>query len=79
MYPSSQGSAALAGTPISQKLSLARGTNGQPGSGMYSLDSKNASAPPRVEQLLAQFREDGTAKKVWEYAMAHGFQADYGG
>jgi NAD(P)-dependent dehydrogenase (short-subunit alcohol dehydrogenase family) len=70
MYPSSQGGAALAGIPISQNLSLARGTNGQPGSGMYSLDNKSASAPPRVEQLLAQFREDGTAKKVWEYAMA---------
>lgn len=70
MYPSSQGDTALAGVPIGHKLSLARGINGQPGSGIYSLDNKGGSAPPRVEELLSQFREDGTAKRVWEYAMA---------
>ena len=70
MYPPREGGAAVAEVPIHGKLAVARGSDGQTGSGMYSVDNKGESASPKVEQLLAKFREDGTAEKVWDYVAA---------
>ncbi|KAK4095839.1 hypothetical protein N658DRAFT_502253 [Parathielavia hyrcaniae] len=50
------------GVPLPKDMAVARGTHG---SGVYSIDNHAESAPPRVEQLFAKLREDGTAKKVW--------------
>jgi hypothetical protein len=33
---------------------------------VYSIDQFNESAGPKVEELLANFRKDGTAEKVWK-------------
>lgn len=33
------------------------------------MDNKGESAPPKVEKLLAGFRNDGTAEKVLEYVL----------
>ncbi|KAK4125389.1 hypothetical protein N657DRAFT_613243 [Parathielavia appendiculata] len=60
-----RGEGAGAGVPLPQDVAVARGTDGKAGSGVYSIDNHAESAPPKVEQLLAQLREDGTAKKVW--------------
>lgn len=69
-YAPSQGGAAVEGVAIDKTLTVARGSDGQTGSGMYTVDNKGESAPPKVEKVLAKFREDGTAEKVWEYVAA---------
>ena len=68
-YPPSQGGDAV-GVPLDAGVAVARGSDGKTGSGMYSVDNKGESSPPKVEKVLATFREDGTAKKVWDYVAA---------
>lgn len=55
-----------AGVPLVEGLALARGTDGQVGSGVYSINENGKSASPKVEKLLAQFRSQGTVERVWE-------------
>ncbi|PCG98873.1 Short-chain dehydrogenase/reductase SDR [Penicillium occitanis (nom. inval.)] len=70
--PGKQGGEAYAGVPLQGNLTTARGTDGKPGSGVYSISNKCEVASPKVEELLATFRKDGTAEKVWDY-----FSADF--
>ncbi|KAI8630267.1 putative short-chain dehydrogenases/reductase [Xylariaceae sp. FL1651] len=66
--PAAARGSSFAGVPLDGlAFTVMRGTAGQAGSGVYSLSQKNEPAPPKVEQLLRQFREDGTASKVWDY------------
>lgn len=58
--------AAHAGISFNGRPEAARGTDGKLGSGVYSVDNKGESASPRVEEILATHRKDGTAVKVWE-------------
>ncbi|KAK5675598.1 hypothetical protein LTS10_011698 [Elasticomyces elasticus] len=60
-----------AGFPLTDGLALARGTDGQHGSGVYSIDAYGESAKPKVEALLAGMRQDGMAKKVQDMIEAH--------
>ncbi|KAI1423752.1 putative short-chain dehydrogenases/reductase [Xylaria sp. FL1777] len=53
---------ALEGMP----LETCRGTDGRIGSGVYSLSPKDDPASAKVEELLRQFRGDGTAQRVWD-------------
>ncbi|KAK7743372.1 hypothetical protein SLS62_010646 [Diatrype stigma] len=75
MYPPGYGdgattTAAAGGVALDRALvSTARGSNGQTGSGVYSVAQNLESASSRVEQLLAGFRKDGTAEKVWDFIM----------
>lgn len=55
-----------AGVPLVDSLVLARGTDGQVGGGVYSIDHNGESASPKVERLLAQMRTQGTVERVWE-------------
>ena len=57
---------ATAGVPLSEGLPLASGTDGQDGSGVYSIDANGESAKPKVERLLAQLRSQGMVERVWE-------------
>jgi hypothetical protein len=57
---------ATAGVPLVYGLALARGTDGQIGSGVYSIDANGESAMPKVERLLAQLRSQGMIERVWE-------------
>lgn len=66
MFPPGQGGTAMAGVALDGKLAIVGGSNGQVGSGVYTVDNNGESAPPKAKQVLAQFREDGTAKKVWD-------------
>ncbi|KAI0382114.1 putative short-chain dehydrogenases/reductase [Hypomontagnella monticulosa] len=68
-YVSRENTADTAGVALNGTLSVARGTDGETGSGMYSLDMRGESASRNVEKLLARFREDGTAEKVWDHIM----------
>lgn len=45
---------------------VARGTDGRIGSGVYSVNEVGESSGPKVEELLAEFRKDGVADKVWK-------------
>jgi hypothetical protein len=66
MYPPEKTSA-LDGVPVEKGMAIARGSNGRAGSGIYSVDNKNNSSPPKVELVLASHRDNGTAKKVWDF------------
>lgn len=55
-----------AGVPLVDGLALARGTDGQIGSGVYSIDANGESARPKVERLLAELRSQGMVERVWE-------------
>ncbi|KAI9846295.1 MAG: hypothetical protein M1838_001325 [Thelocarpon superellum] len=57
---------AAAGVALEDGVAVARGTNGQVGSGVYSTDAMGESADEKVVQLLAGLRTDGLVEKVWD-------------
>ncbi|KAK9320599.1 retinol dehydrogenase 14 [Lipomyces orientalis] len=59
------GESAAAGVPGPKGVTVARGTNGKSGSGVYSITNDGETAPHKVEQLLDKLRKDSTAHKVW--------------
>jgi hypothetical protein len=69
MYPPGKDTVGVVGVPVVEDLAVARGSNGKVGSGMYSVNHKGESAPPKIETLLAKFRQDGTAEKVLEHVV----------
>ncbi|KAK6380099.1 hypothetical protein LTS17_005287 [Exophiala oligosperma] len=69
-YPPAEGNEGADGVMLGQDTPTARGLDGHAGSGVYSLTSKGDSAAPKVENILRQFEENGTAAKVWEYVAA---------
>lgn len=70
VYARKTGGTEVLGVPLVGNLEVARGTDGHLGSGVYSVDNRKSEvASPKVEQVLAQYRGDGTAQKVWDYVM----------
>ncbi|KAL8759482.1 MAG: hypothetical protein Q9184_003607 [Pyrenodesmia sp. 2 TL-2023] len=67
LYPSKD--AAANGVPLMGDLAVTRGTNGQSGSGVYSVDADGTSAGAKVEALLAKFRDDGLVERVWKHTV----------
>lgn len=65
MFPPRE-SKAIDGVPLKDTATAARGSNGTNGSGTYTLDNKCVSSPSRAEEILRAFRDNGTAKLVWE-------------
>ena len=57
--------ATASGVPLADGVQVARGTNGEVGSGVYSIDQKCDSAGPSVEKLLAELRREGVGEKLW--------------
>ncbi|TKA81526.1 hypothetical protein B0A55_02982 [Friedmanniomyces simplex] len=53
-----------AGVPLADGLALARSSDGQSGSGVYSIDAYGASAKPKVERLLAKLRGEDMVQRV---------------
>ncbi|KAI4224132.1 MAG: hypothetical protein L6R36_004888 [Xanthoria steineri] len=66
-YPSK--TAEACGVPLIAGLAAACGTNGQSGSGVYSVDMDGTSAGAKVEALLAKFRDGGLVEMVWKHTM----------
>ena len=64
-YPARTGGDATSGVPLAGGVAVARGTDGTSGSGVYSIDWDGESAGPKVEELLAKFRQEGLVEKVW--------------
>lgn len=53
----------------SDRLSLARGSTREIGSGVYSVGPKSEILPDKALLVLKEFREDGTTERVWRYLM----------
>lgn len=64
MYPSKGGDG---GVGLDEGLSVARGTDGRMGSGMYSIDGVGESASEAAIKVLQKHRGDGLVDKVWEH------------
>ncbi|KAL1859645.1 hypothetical protein Daus18300_009510 [Diaporthe australafricana] len=56
-----------AGVALPDGATVAQGVDGSVGGGVYSVDTYGASADTKVEELLASYRQDGTAEKLWKY------------
>lgn len=52
---------------MSGEVAVARGTNGEIGSGVYSVDLEGESSGPKVQDLLARFREEGLVERFWKH------------
>ncbi|CAI7565277.1 unnamed protein product [Penicillium crustosum] len=55
--------------PLSEGVEVASGTDGNVGSGVYSIHWKGEHAGPKVVKLLAGLREQGMAQKVWTHTV----------
>jgi hypothetical protein len=49
------------------ETAAAVGSNGQIGSGVYSVDETGESADARVQTLLEELRQNGVKEKVWQH------------
>jgi hypothetical protein len=67
-FPPATGDAA--GSPLPDGISIARGTDGKPGSGSYSIDVNCEVSSSKVEQHLAKVRADGAEEKLWSHMLA---------
>ncbi|KAI1266447.1 putative short-chain dehydrogenases/reductase [Xylariaceae sp. FL1019] len=71
MFAPVEGGKEHAGVPLNSTIGPgAQGTNGQLGSGIYSIGMKNEATTLKTVETLRQFHQDGTADKVWEYFMS---------
>ena len=69
-YPARSNSASsAAGVPLlDDSVTVALGTNGSPGSGVYSVDLNGESSGPKVQELLGRFRKEGVGETFWEHS-----------
>lgn len=58
------------GIELVEGLSVAKGVDGKPGSGVYSLDYDGAEAGQSIMNLLEGYRKEGMVERVWEHAQA---------
>lgn len=54
------------GVPV-EDVEVAKGSDGEVGSGVYSVGWDGESASPKVWKLLAQYREEGMVDRVWAH------------
>ncbi|KAJ8096603.1 hypothetical protein POJ06DRAFT_297616 [Lipomyces tetrasporus] len=69
-YPSKKSEDMLNGVPLVDGIGTARGTDGQTGSGVYTVDSTGESGNRKVQKLLAGLREKGIKEKVWQHTQS---------
>jgi hypothetical protein len=61
------GDAEGAAVPVDGGMDVAVGTDGQKGSGVYSVDELGESASGQVVTRLAKYRDEGVLDKIWEH------------
>lgn len=67
-YPAaSGGSDGGSGVALGDGVDVARGTTGEIGSGIYSVDWDGTSASPTVEKLLAGYRDKSMVEEIWRH------------
>ena len=52
------------GVPLGDGIDVTRGTNGEVGSGIYSIEWDGSSASPATQKLLAGYRNKGMVKEI---------------
>ena len=58
---------AVSGVPLTGAVTVARGTNGRTGSGVYSVGWDGENPGLKVEELLAKLRKEGMVEQVWKH------------
>ncbi|KAK9446953.1 short-chain dehydrogenase reductase SDR [Limtongia smithiae] len=58
---------AAAGVALGEHVSIALGSNGEPGSGVYSIDYNGDPGSPATVAVLAKLRKEGAGEQVWEH------------
>ncbi len=58
------------GVPLPSGVLVARGTDGEEGSGVYAVNWDGESAGPKSLQVLATLRNQNMAENVWEHTVA---------
>lgn len=66
-FPPGQGDAA--GVPVARGVTIARGTNGQPGSGSYNVNFDGENVSIDVEKHLADAKAAGAEDSMWAHIM----------
>ncbi|KAK4446009.1 hypothetical protein QBC34DRAFT_441211 [Podospora aff. communis PSN243] len=64
-YPPKLGAGSTAGVPTTSGTTSSAGSNGELGSGVYSVNYDGESAPPKVGELLMRLRADDVVRKLW--------------
>ena len=65
--PKSVGRDGGSGVPLGDGVDVARGTTGEVGSGLYSIKWDGTSMSPKVQKLLAGYRDEGMVEKIKEH------------
>ena len=66
-YPAGTSKDAASRVPLTGEVTIASGTSGVLGSGVYTVDWDGESSGTKVEKLLAKFRKEGMVEKVWNH------------
>lgn len=61
------GDQGTSGIALPSGVSVARGVDGEVGSGVYSVDTYGETADAAVEKLLANHERSGAAERMWAY------------
>ncbi|KAJ5140776.1 Short-chain dehydrogenase/reductase SDR [Penicillium atrosanguineum] len=57
------------GVPVSDDVSVAGGTNGEQGSGVYAIHWDGESAGQKALDILSEMRDAGMVEQVWKHTM----------
>ena len=66
-YPAHSDKDGASGVPLKGDVVVATGTDGDKGSGVYSVDLEGESSGSKVLDLLAGFRKEGLVERFWEH------------
>lgn len=55
------------GVALDEGVSIAVGADSKPGGGVYSIDYEAEGTSERVQTLMKELAEDGTADKIWKH------------
>jgi hypothetical protein len=69
-FPPTTGDPKADGLALGKGVETAVSTDGKVGGGVYSIDYEAEGTDPKVQEVLAQLREDGTAEKTWKHTQA---------
>lgn len=64
-FPPAKGDAG--GVPLIEGISVARGSDGQPGSGSYTINFDGENVSLRVDEHLAKSKADGAEERLWAH------------
>ena len=65
--PAKSGRDGGSGLPLGDGVDVARGTDGEVGSGVYSVEWDGTSASSKVQKVLAGYRDEGIVEKIREH------------